>query len=568
MFLSNIRISVKVLLVVAACSLVTLVVAGTGYFGIGRLSSSLSAIESTSRTAMAATRLNQLALTLNRTEFILASDPTPDNLRETAKRIAVQRGDITKTLEQLKGMTSPDQAASLAAIETGQKAYLASQDDTIAKVKTNGASVEVSEGQMIITEAAMTSSTVAGRFEQAVQAYTDQAESNADGIFKQAAAVKSTAQIMMIAVTVAGTLGGLAFGILLGQAGISKPLELAVGGLRRLAEGDTDITIFGKDRGDEIGSIAGTLDVFRQNILRTRALESESKALAEQAARERGQAMNGMATALESTISGVVNALSSAAETMQGNSQSMSGMSKAASTQAITVAEAAEKASVNVETVASAAEELTSSIAEISRRIAHAATVSGQAVAQASKTSDIVTGLARIADHIGEVVELISAIASQTNLLALNATIEAARAGEAGKGFAVVAGEVKNLANQTAKATEDIGTQVTSVRAATAEAVRAIQDIVATIGEINHISTDIAGAMDQQGAATREIAGNVEQAARSTQEVAANIVEVTHETEQVGNIADQVLDASRSLARQSEVLRDTVSGFTTQIRGG
>jgi len=568
MFLSNIRISAKVLLVVAACSLVTLVVAGTGYFGIGRLSGSLSAIESTSRTAMAATRLNQLALILNRTEFILASDPGPDNLRETGKRIAAQRSDLAKTLDQLKELTSPDRAELFSAIETGQKAYLASQDDTIAKVKTNGASVEVSEGQMIITDAAMTSSTVAAKFETAVQAYTDNAEAQMAAIYEQSEGVKSTAQIMMIGVTIVGTLGGLAFGILLGQAGISKPLQLAVNGLRRLAEGDTDIAIFGKDRGDEIGSIAGTLDVFRQNILRNREMESEAAALTERSARDRRQAMAGLADSLESTISGVVGALSSAAGAMQTNAQSMSGMSRAAATQAMTAAEAARMASGNVETVASAAEEMTASIAEISRRVSHAATVSGQAVAQASKTSDIVTGLARIADHIGEVVELINAIAGQTNLLALNATIEAARAGEAGKGFAVVAGEVKNLANQTAKATEDIGTQVTSVRAATAEAVRAIQDIAATIGEINQISTEIAGAMEQQGQATREIAGNVEQAARSTQDVAANIGEVTHETEQVGNIADQVLDASRSLARQSEVLRDTVSGFTTQIRGG
>jgi len=564
MFLSNIRISSKIMLLVASCSLVTLIVAGAGYFGISRLSASLSAIEITSRNVQAATELSRLALALNRSEYVLASDPTEDSLRENTRKIDAERKQLATVLARLKTLGSPEQRHLISAIEAGHGAYLASQDETIAKVRKHGATVEVSEGQMIITDAAMTGSTVAGRLEKAVQVYTESAEAQATTIFAHAAGIKSTAQFMMVSVTVVGALAGLVFGILLGRAGISKPLELATRDLRRLAEGDTGIAIFGKDRGDEIGLIAATLDVFKQNILRNRAMEAESRTAAEQAARDRAQAMTGMA-ALEATISGVVNTLSSAAEAMQSSSQSMSGMSKAASTQAVAVAAAAENASANVETVASAAEELTSSIGEISHRIALAATVSEQAVGQASRTSDIVTGLAKIADHIGEVVGMISAIAGQTNLLALNATIEAARAGEAGKGFAVVAEEVKTLANQTAKATEDIGRQVTSVRTATSQAVLAIQDIVATIGEINHISAEIARAMDQQGVATREIARNIDQAARGTHEVATNIGKVTHETEEVGIIADRVLEASRALAGQSELLRETVADFAVRI---
>ena len=94
MSLSNIRISTKILLVVATCSLATLAVAATGYLGIGRLSGLLADIEATSRDAMAATRLNRLTLAMNLTEYALASDPTPDSLRETGKRINVQRHDL------------------------------------------------------------------------------------------------------------------------------------------------------------------------------------------------------------------------------------------------------------------------------------------------------------------------------------------------------------------------------------------------------------------------------------------------------------------------------------------
>ncbi|TAN66393.1 MAG: HAMP domain-containing protein, partial [Magnetospirillum sp.] len=372
MSFGNVRISAKILLVVALCSLVTIAVALTGSLGIVRLSDSLSTIESTSRTAMAATKLNQLALTLNRTEYILAADPTPDNLRETGKRIEAERRDLTAALDRLKGLTGTGQTDLLKDIVTGQAAYLASQNDTIAKVKEHGASVEVSEGQMIITEAAMTSSTVAGRFERAVQAYTAHAEADAAVIFEHAATVRSTAQTAMLAVAILGTVGGFVAGALLGHLGISKPLGASVDCLRRLAEGDTELSVYGRDRRDEIGAIAATLEVFRANMLRNRAMEADAAAAARKAAADKAEAMRGLADSLESTVADVVATLSSASEAMRTKSQSMSSMSKAASAQAVTVACAARNASGNVESVASAAEEMTASIAEISRRVTHA----------------------------------------------------------------------------------------------------------------------------------------------------------------------------------------------------
>ncbi|CAA7625542.1 Methyl-accepting chemotaxis protein [Candidatus Terasakiella magnetica] len=568
MSLSNIRIFLKILLVVTACSLVTLVVAGTGTYGISQLAESLTAMEETSRDSIAATRLNQMALELNRTEFILASDPTPDSLKEFGKRIAAQRQELAAALDALKAKATPEQAELLQGIEAGQKAYLAAQDTTMAKVKEYGATVEVSEGQMIISEAAMTSSTVAGRMEKAVQAYRERAEKHSSAIFLQAEDLMSTVKTLMVAVTIFGTLGGFVLSALLGHLGIAKPMAATVHNLSRLAEGDTDAPVFGQTRKDEIGAIAATLQVFKQNILKTREMEAEAKITAERAARDKTQILHGLADSLESTVCGVVDGVSAAAGEMRANAEAMSAMSDQASVQANVVAQAAEMASTNVETVASAAEELTSSIEEISRQMNRAATVSAQAVDQASRTNTIVTSLSETADRIGEVVQLINDIAGQTNLLALNATIEAARAGEAGKGFAVVAGEVKGLANQTAKATDDISRQVASVRAATTQAVQAIGEIATTISEINHIATDISSAVEQQRSATQDIACNIEQAARGTQEVATNIVGVNHEAKEVGDIAGKVLHASLALAHQSEALRATVTDFASQVRNG
>src|SRR5258707_15247959 len=170
---------------------------------------------------------------------------------------------------------------------------------------------------------------------------------------------------------------------------------------------------------------------------------------------------------------------------MQKSAQSLSTKAKETTWKSTTVAAAAEQTTANVQTVAAAAEELSTSGLEISRQIAHSASIAQSAVAQADRTNAMVEGLLKATQKIGEVMGLIQNIAAQTNLLALNATIEAARAGVAGQGFAVVASEVKALSTQTAKATAEIADQIQATRDATRETAAATHLIGATIRQID-----------------------------------------------------------------------------------
>ena len=296
------------------------------------------------------------------------------------------------------------------------------------------------------------------------------------------------------------------------------------------------------------------------------AKEADERQLA-QAEEEKRQMMIDMADDFQSSVGGIVEAVSSAATEMQATSSQMSSNADSTSQESASVAAAAEQASANVQTVATAAEELSNSITEISSQVSQSANIASNAVEEAERTNDMVKGLAEAAVKIGDVVELINDIASQTNLLALNATIEAARAGEAGKGFAVVASEVGNLANQTAKATEQISDQIGGIQQATNQSVEAIQGISNTIGEISEIATSISSAVEEQGAATQEIARNVEQASSGTQEVSSNIVGVQKAAAETGQGANQVLEASSDLSKQSESLRGEVDKFLSQVRG-
>ncbi len=157
-----------------------------------------------------------------------------------------------------------------------------------------------------------------------------------------------------------------------------------------------------------------------------------------------------------------------------------------------------------------------STIEQLSQRLQH--------------TSSTIATLAEEAIAIGRVLEVIRTIAEQTNLLALNAAIEAARAGDQGRGFAVVADEVRALAQRTQTSTREIERMISAIQSASQESVSAMEQsseyavrsqsmageadsalevITARISQINEMNLVIASAAEEQAQVAREVDRNL-----------------------------------------------------------
>jgi len=401
---------------------------------------------------------------------------------------------------------------------------------------------------------------------EVVQAAVDMAEKLAVESKADAAAELARANRINLAVLIVVILS-LVGSVIFSFIGVARPLTRLNHALGKMASGELDVEIPGAGRGDEVGDIAKTVLVIRQNAEQQAHEESEAKVRQDEiVARQRKADMIRLADSFEAAVGEIVQTVSSASTELEASATTLTSTAERSQGLASTVAAASDEASSNVRSVASATEELSSSVSQISRQVQESAGIASEAVGQARRTNDRVGELSKAAARIGDVVELINTIAGQTNLLALNATIEAARAGDAGRGFAVVASEVKALAEQTAKATGEIGQQISGIQAATQESVGAIKEIGQTIERLSEIAAAIAAAVEQQGTATREISRNVQQAALGTQQVSATITDVQRGASETGSASSQVLSAAQMLSGDSNRLKAEVGRFLDTVR--
>ena len=369
---------------------------------------------------------------------------------------------------------------------------------------------------------------------------------------------------IIIGVGLAAVLIGLGFSLLIGRS-IAVPLNGLAGVMKRLADGDMSAKIPDTRTSDEIGTMARTVIVFRDNMVERDRLTSDQTESARDKER-RSESVASTIVAFRHSIQQALGNLRGTAQQLEMSSAKLNGAADAVTAESRTAESRVNAASQNVTSAASSVEELAASISEIASQAATSTEVAARAVAEARRTAQTMTELGGAATRIGEVIGLIQAIAGQTNLLALNATIEAARAGEAGRGFAVVAAEVKSLAGQTARAAAEIAEQIGAIQSAAVDSARAIEQVNAIITDMSTIASTVSATVEEQNSAVSSIASGVNRASMEAQTGAQAMSRVAGASTDARTTAADVKALADTLSAEAENLDAEVRRFLADVQ--
>jgi methyl-accepting chemotaxis protein len=377
-------------------------------------------------------------------------------------------------------------------------------------------------------------------------------------------AARARTRSIVAAVAISSVLIALACSFAIGWS-ITRPLEGLAGAMKRLAGGDTSARIPATDTRHEIGAMARTVIIFRDNMIERERL-SGAQAETNAARERRAETIAAMIGQFHTSVEQALSRLRDSADRLEQTSTVLNKAADSVTAEAHSAETRVGAASLNVTTVASSIEELATSIGEIATQASKSTEVASRAVTESRRTVNTMSELGSAANRIGEVIGLIQAIAGQTNLLALNATIEAARAGETGRGFAVVASEVKSLAAQTARATEDIASQIGSIQTATADAAQAIEKFSTIIDDMSAIAASVAATVEEQNNAVSSIAEGVNRASLEARSGADAMIRVAGASTGARSTAADVKALADALSVEAENLQGEVRRFLTEVQ--
>lgn len=319
-------------------------------------------------------------------------------------------------------------------------------------------------------------------------------------------------------------------------AAVGRSTSLPIARLSRtmgaLARNELDVSIGYVDRGDEIGTMARTVEIFRENALKVESMNLDKQ-----------QAENLSADMIKQ-LRVTSGSLKSTAEEIRNSSDNLSKRTEEQAASVERTAAAVREISGNVQTSAERAEEANVLVSQAETN----AERSGEVVDAAVEAMGRIEASSR---KITNIIGVIDEISFQTNLLALNAGVEAARAGDAGTGFAVIAQEVRELAQRSADAAKEIKALITTSG----------QEVKSGVELVNETGL----ALDVIVSEVQQIHAHVSAIADAAREQSAGLQDINHSIRTIDEATQQNAAMAEQSTAASHILADDVSRINTML---
>jgi methyl-accepting chemotaxis protein len=510
-----------------------------------------------------------------------AADIKADKLDGEMQSLLAEMDSIQKDVKTLRGQVDPAQRPQFDALIKDLSDSRSAMDAVGAMV-----SVDFSTAATFVAPFEDTYQKMSARLAALVAAQAQSTVNHSEASMASAGRTQAILVVMSLLTLV------MVLGITLASVlPLRRSIEKIARATEQLAKGDTNADLAPLARGDELGAIVRSLEVFRTNQRHIAQLRSQQEQSAQAVEEERARAesaraesvrqqqlvVNSVAEGLEKLASGdltfrintqfagdyeklrqdfnaAMTQLQEALKVVSSNTSAIQSSATEISRASDDLSRRTEQTAATLEQTAAAVEEVTTTVNKTAESADHARATVMSAKAEAERSGVVVREtveamgeIEQSARQINQIIGVIDEIAFQTNLLALNAGVEAARAGDAGRGFAVVAQEVRALAQRSAEAAKEIkGLIAASTQQVSAGVERvgrtgqALQSIAAKVAEMTDLVAEIAASSKEQANGLSEVNTAVNSMDQVTQQNAAMVEQTSAAIRSLADEADQL----------------------------
>ena len=569
---TNLKIAVKIAVLVIALGAVTLFVVFNGASRLGTVSSGYAALAT--RTLPDNTRLATVGNLTGAMVYAgyktMAYDGASQQARDAA---AQQKSNAIKARALLQAVARVEPTAALGELQ----ARLSDIDRSVAQAITLGMRNDNEAARRILTDTDRMTTQFQARLDRLIATRERASTASVNALGVDATATQRN----LVLIGLIGVVVAVGASIVVTQRSITGPLGAVENGMRRLAEGTHAIDVTATDRQDEVGAMARALVIFRDNAVeQARAAEAKRAADADQAMvidavsnhlelMAKGDLTRPIDSTFPPTYAALKTHYNAALASLRALIGAVSASAGTIRNGSGEIEQASEDLARRTEANAASLEETSAAVTQINDRLRIGADNAHRTVERADQAiatvgtgrgtaGEAVQAMHRVSDSakgIDSVIEGLDKIAFQTRVLAMNAAVEAGRAGESGRGFAVVADLVGQLAMRSEEEAKRAREQLTTTQ----------NDVVLAVDAVHKVDQALVAISDDVGVVHELLASmsldNAAQAA-AIQQIATAINTLDEGTQQNAAMVEEASAAARNLNGEVGVLTQKAAIFT------
>jgi methyl-accepting chemotaxis protein len=306
--LSRFRILTKILAVIGILSLAAAGITALGIVSLKQIAEQTGLVSRTSNEALLVARINTNLQAINADIYRIAGYPRPESRSAAEADIKDELDNFKKRFAALGELVvSVENKARLVKISSDMDA-LGAAINNVYQAADGIENFQMTPEMQHVRDAAGSAGKIVGGLRNSLRGMMEIYGKRVIDVNAEADEAYLHVSTLMMVSAAASIVISLLFGFVIGQYGVAKPVRVLVILLQKLASGNYDVEVAGFDRKDEIGDVAKTAIVFKENGLAKIRMEREQQELEKRAVAEREATAAKLAGEFEAAVGGIVQA--------------------------------------------------------------------------------------------------------------------------------------------------------------------------------------------------------------------------------------------------------------------